>query len=80
MTDLITRDTDALVTLALTRAGWTEADIRAAILDAAACRIKWPVILTRVICLMRTPDSDPRELVQPADRLNAARAAREDTP
>lgn len=71
----IERDTEALVALALTRQGWTEPDIRAAINDATACQMSWPVILTGVVHLMRTPDSEPRHLVSAHQRRNAGHAA-----
>lgn len=71
MTELITRDTDALVALALTRHGWTERDIRAAIADATTVKVGWPTIVRELTRLMTITDSAPRDLVTAHHRRNA---------
>lgn len=71
MSDLIERDSDALVALALTRQGWTEREIRAAIADATALGVDWPKIMRGLVQLMCIPDGTPADLVKADWRRNA---------
>ena len=70
-TDLITRDAEALTRFALTRHGWTEHDIRAAIADATTIGLGWPTICRDLVRLMTIEDAAPADLVTAHQRRNA---------
>lgn len=82
--DLIARDAEALTRLALTRHGWAEQEIRAAIADATVCGVGWPTILRDLTRLMTIEDAAPGDLVTAHQRDNARgrlrNTPREDTP
>jgi hypothetical protein len=78
--ELITRDAEALTALALTRRGWSEQDVRAAIADATVCGVGWPTILRDLTRLMTIEDAEPADLVTAHQRDNARlHTPREDT-